>query len=63
VNFIYSDEIEVPMKAAVFYGPNDIRLQHLKVKDTIDDTIVLETLACSVCSYDVRTFRNGSFKV
>ena len=51
------------MNAAVFYGPNDIRLEEVQIKDTSDNGVLLETLACSVCSYDVRTFRNSSFKV
>ena len=51
------------MNAAIFYGPNDLRLEEVQIKDISDNGILLETLACSVCSYDVRTFRNGSFKV
>ncbi|HYG00341.1 MAG TPA: alcohol dehydrogenase catalytic domain-containing protein [Candidatus Saccharimonadales bacterium] len=51
------------MNAAVFYGPNNIRLEQVRVENLPANNILLETLACSVCSYDVRTFRNGSFKV
>jgi len=52
------------MNAAVYYGPNDIRYEDVQFKVKSDNnSILLEILACSVCSYDVRTFRNGSFKV
>lgn len=54
------------MNAAFFYGPNDIKLEELELdfeKKLVDDYQILRVLSCSVCSYDVRTFRNGSFKV
>jgi L-iditol 2-dehydrogenase len=51
------------MNAAVFYGPNDIRIKDVKIENHSNKNILLKTLSCSVCSYDVRTFRNGSFKV
>ena len=51
------------MNAALFYGPNDIKIENIDLNTDSQDEIVLKTLSCSVCSYDVRTFRNGSFKV
>jgi L-iditol 2-dehydrogenase len=51
------------MKAAFFNGPNDIQIRPLKIDNDSNESIVLKVLSCSVCSYDVRTFRNGSFKV
>ncbi|HEX5186837.1 MAG TPA: alcohol dehydrogenase catalytic domain-containing protein [Nitrososphaeraceae archaeon] len=52
------------MRAALFYGPNDLRITNVKVDgNQSTENIMLKTLSCSVCSYDVRTFRNGSFKV
>jgi L-iditol 2-dehydrogenase len=54
------------MNAAFFYGPNDIKFEKLQLdfeKSLVDDYQILRVLSCSVCSYDVRTFRNGSFKV
>lgn len=51
------------MRAAVFYGPNDVRIENKDFENVSKNEIVLRTLSCSVCSYDVRTFRNGSFKV
>jgi L-iditol 2-dehydrogenase len=51
------------MNAAVFYGPNDVRIEDLEIKNSSNEDILLKLRCCSVCSYDVRTFRNGSFKV
>lgn len=51
------------MKAAYFYGPNNISIQNIKMPDDSNGSLILKMLACSICSYDVRTFRNGSFKV
>lgn len=51
------------MKAAFFYGPNNIRIENLDIQSHSNDNLVLRVLSCSVCSYDVRTYRNGSFKV
>src|SRR5919112_1920980 len=52
------------MNAAVFYGPNNIKIKDIDIqKKRNSDEILLKVLSCSVCSYDVRTFRNGHFKV
>jgi L-iditol 2-dehydrogenase len=54
------------MNAAFFYGPNEIHLREVELdygRGLEDGSQVLKVLSCSVCSYDVRTFRNGSFKV
>src|ERR1044072_8572875 len=52
------------MKAAFFHGPNDIRLEKIDdIMSPLGDSKILKVLSCSVCSYDVRTFRTGSFKV
>lgn len=55
------------MNAAIFYGPNYIKIEDININENIKDNndkhYLLKVLSCSVCSYDVRTFRNGSFKV
>lgn len=51
------------MNAAVFYGPNDMQIKAVDIKKENDKDILLKVLSCSVCSYDVRTFRKGHFKV
>lgn len=51
------------MKAAFFYGPNNIKIKNINIDNASNDSLILKVLSCSVCSYDVRTYRNGSFKV
>ena len=52
------------MKAAFFYGPNNIKIENTDLQNhSSNDSFILRVLSCSVCSYDVRTYRNGSFKV
>ncbi len=51
------------MKAAIFYGQNNIQIENLPTIKKNDQNQVLKVLSCSICSYDVRTFRNGNFKV
>ena len=52
------------MEAAIFYGPNDIQIKDIDLRGKkSNDNCLLKVLSCSVCSYDVRTFRNGHFKV
>jgi L-iditol 2-dehydrogenase len=52
------------MNVAFFHGPNDIKLERLdNMMGPNEDSELLKVLSCSVCSYDVRTFRTGSFKV
>src|ERR1700712_1425524 len=54
------------MNAAVFYGSNNIQIKDIDIlKRTNHNShdYLLKVLSASVCSYDVRTFRNGHFKV
>ena len=51
------------MKAAFFYGPNKISIENSDMANDLNDSLILKVLSCSICSYDVRTYRNGSFKV
>lgn len=51
------------MSAAVYHGPNDIQIKDISVNKKTGRDYLLKVLSCSVCSYDVRVFRNGSFKV
>ncbi|MBA3751089.1 MAG: alcohol dehydrogenase catalytic domain-containing protein, partial [Nitrosopumilus sp.] len=51
------------MNAAVFYGPNNIQMKDTIIDRGNSNNYFLKVLSCSVCSYDVRTFRNGHYKV
>ncbi len=51
------------MDAAIFYGQNNIQIENLPRIKKNDHNHVLKVLSCSICSYDVRTFRTENFKV
>ena len=48
------------MKAAVFYGPGDLRITELPRPSVSADELLLRIAACAVCGSDVRTFRHGA---
>jgi len=51
------------MNAAIYYGPNNIQIKDICIKKKTNKDYLLKVLSCSVCSYDVRVYRNGGFKV
>src|SRR5256885_10405114 len=51
------------MKAAVFYGPEDLRLEDLPEPSISDDQLLLKTVACAVCGSDVRTYHFGASNI
>lgn len=51
------------MKAAVFYGPNDLRVENLEVPVVSDNEILLQVKACAICGSDVRTYRFGASNI
>ncbi len=59
----FYNKIDKFMNAAVFYGPNNIKVENVNIKKRNNNECLLKVLSCSVCSYDIRTFRNGHFKV
>jgi L-iditol 2-dehydrogenase len=48
------------MKAAVFYGPNDLRIEDQEIPKAGRGEIVLKVEASGLCPTDVKIFRNGS---
>src|SRR3712207_8844113 len=48
--------MESSMKAAVFYGPEDLRLENIAEPMISEDQLLIKTAACAVCGSDVRTF-------
>ncbi len=46
------------MKAAVLYGPNDVRYEEVKTPECPKDGILVKTIACGICGSDLRR-RNG----
>lgn len=45
------------MKAAVFYGPNDLRLEKVPVPTIGEDDVLLKVDMCGICGTDVHIFR------
>jgi len=63
-NYNFLEEyMDKAMNAAFFYGPNNIKIKNINIENKSNDNLILKVLSCSICSYDVRTFRNGSFKI
>ena len=47
------------MKAAVFYGPGDVRVESKPKPDIGDDDILVKIEASAICGTDLRIFRSG----
>ena len=48
--------------SAVFNGPKNFEIKYLPITGK-DNEVLLKTLSCAVCGYDVRVFREGHKKV
>jgi L-iditol 2-dehydrogenase len=48
--------------SAVFSGPRNFEVKDLPISDK-DSKVLLKTLSCAVCGYDVRVFKEGHKKV
>ncbi len=48
------------MKAAVFHGPNDLRLVERAIPVISEGELLLRVGACAICGSDLRTFRFGA---
>jgi L-iditol 2-dehydrogenase len=51
------------VRAAVFYGPGDLRVEERPRPHIADDEVLLEVEACAVCGSDARTFRFGASNI
>jgi len=47
------------MKAAVYYGPEDVRIEEIETPRIEDDEVLIRVRACGVCSTDVRAILRG----
>ena len=47
------------MKAALFYGPGDIRIEEVKKPIPRKNEILVKVEACAICGTDVRIFKSG----
>jgi threonine dehydrogenase-like Zn-dependent dehydrogenase len=50
------------MKAAVYYGPRDIRVEDIPVPDIEPDELLVKVTACGICGSDLHTYRLGIFE-
>ena len=57
-------KIMLPEKnhSAVFSGPRNFKIKDLPISSK-DSNVLLKTLSCAVCGYDVRVFKEGHKKV
>jgi len=51
------------MKAAVFYGPNDLRIEERPVPVPSENELLLKVGACAICGTDLRTSRHGASNI
>ncbi len=51
------------MKAAVYHGKEDIRIENVAEPELNDGEVLLEIDSCCVCGTDLRTFRHGDKKI
>jgi len=51
------------MKAVVFHGKDDIRIENVKVPEIGENEILLRVHAASICGTDLKIISNGHFKI
>jgi 2-desacetyl-2-hydroxyethyl bacteriochlorophyllide A dehydrogenase len=50
------------MKAAVYHGPRDIRVEDVSRPEITQDQILVRVKACGICGSDLHTYRLGMFE-
>src|SRR3954471_18656384 len=50
------------MKAAVYYGPRDIRVEDVPQPEPGPNDILVAVKACGICGSDLHTYRYGIFE-
>ena len=50
------------MKAAVYYGPRDIRVEEVAIPKLENGEVLLRIRACGICGSDLHTYRHGMFE-
>lgn len=49
------------MKAAVFHGPRDIRVEEVPAPAMLDGDVLIRIRACGICGSDLHTYKHGLF--
>jgi len=47
------------LKAAVFYGPKDLRVEDVPIPSCSDNEVLIQVAFCAICGTDVRIFHHG----
>ena len=50
------------MKAAVYHGPRDIRVEDVDPPEIAENEVLLQVKACGICGSDLHTYRLGMFE-
>lgn len=50
------------MKAAVYHGPRDIRVEEVNPPEAAENEILIQVKACGICGSDLHTYRLGLFE-
>ena len=50
------------MKAAVYHGPRDIRVEDVSRPEIAEDELLVQVKACGICGSDLHTYRLGMFE-
>ena len=51
------------MKAAVYHGPRDIRVEDVSKPEIAEDEVLVRVQACGICGSDLHLYRLGMFEV
>lgn len=51
------------MKAAIYYGIGDIRVEEVKKPEINDDEMLIRVKTCAICGTDIRIYKHGHFKI
>jgi 2-desacetyl-2-hydroxyethyl bacteriochlorophyllide A dehydrogenase len=50
------------MKAAVYHGPRDVRVEEVAIPKLENGEVLLRIRACGICGSDLHTYRHGMFE-
>ena len=49
------------MKAAIYYGPRDIKTEEVEIPEINDNEILIKVKACGICGTDSNIYELGLF--
>jgi L-iditol 2-dehydrogenase len=51
------------MKAAVWYGPRDLRVEERPIPEVVDGSVLVAIKACAICGSDLRIYNEGNARI